>query len=85
MARFEKWLLIGYTLVTKAFALNDQGAIPCPKSKRQKKTKIKRKLTAKKSKPQKSKAKKHVDAFTSVVSDDALERAAGRSITYECD
>ena len=56
-----------------------------PKKQKAKKAKIKRKRTAKKSKPQKSKAKKHVDAFTSVVSDDALERAAGRSITYECD
>ena len=56
-----------------------------PKKQKAKKAKIKRKRTAKKSKPQKSKAKKHVDAFTSVVSDDTLERAAGRSITYECD
>ena len=53
-----------------------------PKKQKAKKAKIKRKRTAKKSKPQKSKAK---NAFTSVVSDDALERAAGRSITYECD
>ena len=53
------------------------------------KSKIKRKRTAKKSKPQRSKAKKppssNVDAFTPPASDDALERAAGRSMTYECD
>ena len=56
-----------------------------PKKQKAKKAKIKRKRTAKKIKPQKSKAKKHVDAFTSVFLDDALERAAGRSMTYECD
>jgi hypothetical protein len=61
-------------------------------AKKRKEKKSKPKRTAKKSKPQKSKAKKHkkppssnVDAFTPVVSDDALERAAGRSMTHECD
>jgi hypothetical protein len=71
-------------MATKAFAWNDQGAIPCPKSKRQKKLKSNGSEQRRKA-SRKSKAKKHVDAFTSVFSDDALKRAAGRSITYECD
>jgi hypothetical protein len=57
---------------------------------KKRKAKIKRKRAAKKSKPQKSKAKKskkpptsNVDALTPFASDDALERAAGWSMTVE--
>jgi hypothetical protein len=62
----------------------DKGAITSPKKRKAKATKIKRKRTTKKSKPEKRSTRK-VDDLTPDVSDEALEREGGLSFTrYGC-
>jgi hypothetical protein len=52
------------------------------KKRKAKKSKIKRKRTAKKSRPKK-RSTSNVDVLTPTVSDEAIERAAGWSMTVE--